>query len=89
MAVRLNRLHQESVIEKIRASQLIKRLENHALGELEMTATQIQATKILLDKCVGNAATKIDVGGQQDNPINVSIAPELTPEQWLAAFAPK
>ena len=38
--------------DKIAASQLINRLEKHVLEDLEMSATQIQAAKILLGKVI-------------------------------------
>ena len=33
----------------------------------------------------------VNVGGQPDNPVEhkVSLAPVLTPEQWMQAFGPK
>lgn len=52
MAARLNRKHQEFVRDKIRATQLVNRLENHAFGEVDLTPTQIKAIEILLRKCV-------------------------------------
>lgn len=32
---------------------------------------------------------KLNIGGQEDNPVVIKPAPELTPEQWAAAFKPK
>jgi hypothetical protein len=37
---------------KIKAAELINRLGNHAMGGVEMTATQIKAAEILLKKCL-------------------------------------
>jgi hypothetical protein len=37
---------------KIKASQLVNRLYDHALGENEMNATQIKAAQIVLNKLV-------------------------------------
>ena len=54
MATRLNLRHSETVRTKIQASQLIKRLTNDSLGEVELSQTQIAAIKILLDKSVPN-----------------------------------
>lgn len=68
-ATRLGRMHQQHVREKIRASMLVDRLEKHAEGEIELTATQVQAAKILLDKCVSNAPTDINV----DANMNVTL----------------
>jgi hypothetical protein len=36
--------------ERIRIGVLIKRLDDHAVGNIEMTPTQIKATEILLRK---------------------------------------
>lgn len=58
MAARLNNRHQESVKAKIQASQLINRVQNHALGELELTPTQLDACKFLLNKIISNAPTE-------------------------------
>jgi hypothetical protein len=54
MAVRLNPFNAESVRQKIQTTQLINRLQNHAFGKEEMTATQIDAAKFLLNKRIPN-----------------------------------
>jgi hypothetical protein len=36
--------------ERIQTTQLVKRLQGHALGEVEMTQTQLRAAEILLRK---------------------------------------
>ena len=51
MAARDRIQHDENTRKKIKASQLINRLTNHALADEEvMTASQVNATKILLGK---------------------------------------
>lgn len=63
--IRLNPRHQDMVRQKIRASMLINHLQRHATGKREMTQSQIQAAKILLDKAVPNlhsSEVKGDVG---------------------------
>lgn len=40
----------EHIREKIKASALVNRLQDHVLGNLEMTQTQIAAAKTLLDR---------------------------------------
>lgn len=91
MAARLNPYNQESVKQRIQATQLVKRLQDHAFGEIEMTPTQIDSAKFLLNKRLSNAPNDVNIGGQPDNPINhaVSVAPIITPEQWMATFGPK
>jgi hypothetical protein len=64
MAARLNRRHQDLVREKIRAGMVIDRLEKCALGEIELSPTQVQSAKILLDKSLSNAATDLNVAGE-------------------------
>jgi len=60
MAARLNPRHQEMVKDKIKTSQLINSLCNHALGEIEMTQTQIRAAEILLNKTLPNLKASDD-----------------------------
>jgi hypothetical protein len=54
---------------KIKASMLINRLQDHADGSIEMTPTQVQACKILLDKTISNAPTEI--AGQVDGTLEI------------------
>lgn len=56
MAARLNRMHSEQVRAKIQASVIIDRLQKHIAGDLEMTASQISAAQILLDRSVPKLA---------------------------------
>ena len=68
MAARLNPHHSDMVRSKIQVSQLINRLTNHALGEVEMSQTQVQAAKILLDKTLSNAPQVNHVSGADGAP---------------------
>lgn len=72
MAARLNPRHSDMVRDKIRASQLVNRLEDHVLGEAELSATQVTAALGLLRKCVPDLSAQT-VGGDEDNPIKLSI----------------
>ena len=47
MAARLRLHHQDEVREKIRASQLVNRLQDHAFGKNEMSATQLKAGDLI------------------------------------------
>lgn len=51
--------------QKIRTTQLINRLQNHALGDAEMSATQIKATEILLRKAVPDLQS-VQLSGDAD-----------------------
>lgn len=65
------------VRDKIRASQLVNRLEDHALGEVAMSATQVQAALGLLKKCVPDLSST-ELSGNPDAPLLGGIKVELT-----------
>lgn len=50
MAARSNREHQQSVVEAIKTTQIVNRLEKHFNGELDtpLDATQLKAAEMLL-----------------------------------------
>ena len=50
MAARLHKFHDARTRSKIQASQLINRLQNHALGKNKMITTQVRAAEALLRK---------------------------------------
>lgn len=54
MAARIRKNHQDSVRERIQASQLINVLQNHALGKStdEITSSRLKAIEILLRKSI-------------------------------------
>lgn len=55
---------------KIRTTQLINRLQNHGLGKVEMSPTQVRAVEILLKKSVPDLAT-VTHQGPDGGPIQV------------------
>jgi hypothetical protein len=52
MAARNRTWTPDRVRQKIRVSMLINHLQNHVLGKIKMTATQLQAASILLRKSI-------------------------------------
>lgn len=51
MAARIKKIrHDEDTRKKIQAAQLINRLTGHAVGEVDLTPTQVRAIEILLRK---------------------------------------
>lgn len=53
MAARTRRVfHDDETRKKIQASQLVNRLRDHALGEVDMTPTQVTAALGLLKKAL-------------------------------------
>lgn len=73
MAKRLRLHHQEDVKGKIQASVLITRLHSHAMGDVEMTPSQVQAAKILLDKRVSNAPQETEISGPDGDAIQHDV----------------
>ena len=73
MAARLNPRHQEMVRDKIKASQLINRLQDHVLGEVELRNTQVNAALGLLKKCVPDL-TATTISGDPQNPLLIALA---------------
>lgn len=77
-------LRAEEVREKIRATLLVKRLEEHALvsklsedfEKCEMTDSQVRAALGLLAKIVPNVAEqKLEVSGPNGGPVRVIATP--------------
>ena len=66
MAARLNRRHQDAIRARIKASNIITRLQKHIDGEIELSATQVTSARILLDKSVSNAQTDVNLSGSME-----------------------
>ena len=58
--------------DKIRASMLVNRLMDHAVGECELTSTQIRAIDILLKKVAPDLAA-IQHSGDENNPLAIAM----------------
>ena len=72
MAARIRKQHQDEVRARIQASQLINRLTDHALGRVELTATQVRAIEILLRKSIPDLSA-VDIRGDASQPLVVEI----------------
>jgi len=68
----MNKLHQADVREKIKSSQLINRLTDHALGDLELSNTQVRAIEILLKKSIPDLSA-IEHKGDDGGPLSIVI----------------
>ena len=64
------------VRDKIQATQLVNRLEGHALGDVELSATQIKAIEILLKKSVPDLSS-VELTGNDENPVALKGIIEL------------
>lgn len=61
MAARLNRMHSELVLKRIRTSQLVNRLQDAALGKFDMTRTQVAAAVFLIERTIARAEAPKDL----------------------------
>ena len=72
MAARTNKPdHAEKTKRLIQASQLINRLNSHAIGEIEMSQSQINAAKIVIGKTIPDLKS-IELTGDADKPVAFS-----------------
>jgi hypothetical protein len=85
MAKRKMLFHPDYVREKIRATQLLNRLQNHALGIIDLQMTQIRAIEILLRKCIPDLAAA-EIKSEQTHRYVAEIPAVLTREQWLEKY---
>jgi len=56
VAARLNNRHQDAVRQKIKASQLLNVLQNHALDGNEISASRLQSAQFLLSLVISKPA---------------------------------
>jgi hypothetical protein len=56
--------------DRIRTTQLVKRLEDHAFGDVQLEQSQVNAINILLRKSLPDLST-VTVEGNKDKPLQV------------------
>lgn len=64
--------------KKIQASQLLNALGNHVAGKIEMSATQVNAAKILLAKVLPDVKA-MEITGNNGAPLETVTRVELVP----------
>ncbi len=73
MAARLNKLHSDEIRLKIKTSQLINRLQDHALSDdSELSMSRMKAIEILLRKSIPDLSA-VQLSGDDENPIKSSL----------------
>lgn len=74
MAARKRLFQTEKTREKIRTTQLINRLQNHALGEevVDLKPSQLKAIEILLKKSLPDLQST-EITGDSDAPMQLKI----------------
>lgn len=73
MAARINGAHAKDIREKIKASQLVNRLQDNALAEVEfLTPGQIRSIETLLDRVIPKLSA-VQHEGSDGGPLQVVI----------------
>jgi hypothetical protein len=67
----------ESWKDGIRVSMIMGRLYDHALGENEMTPSQIKAAQVVLSKLVPDL-NRTTLEGDENNPLRSTVSLEIT-----------
>ena len=71
MAARINKTeHADKTKRLIQASQLLNRLFSHAKGEVEMTASQVNAAKIVIGKAIPDLKA-MELTGADGGPLEL------------------
>ena len=72
MAKRINRPgHSKRDKERIRASQLLNRLEAFVNGKVKLSSAQVQAARVVIGKVIPDLKS-VEVTGDQENPLEVN-----------------
>ena len=85
MAKRKMLFHPDYVREKIRASQLINRLQKCAFGEISLTITQLRAIEILLRKSIPDLAAA-EIRSEQTYRYVVELPKLLNKAEWQEKY---
>jgi hypothetical protein len=59
----------DEIREKIQGSLIINRLQDHVVGDVEMTPSQVNAAKTLLGKVIPDLKA-VEHSGDPENPMN-------------------
>lgn len=73
MAARINKpLHDDKTKERIRASQLLNRLNDFVNGKCELSPAQVQAARIIIGKVIPDMKA-IEHTGKDGGPLMVAV----------------
>lgn len=72
MATRLNTRQAQSVREHIQTTQIVKRLQNHIDGEVDLKPSQVTAALGLLRKTIPDLA-RTEMTGEDGGPLAIAL----------------
>ena len=71
MAARTNKTtHDTKTKRLIQASQLLNRLNSHAMGKVEMTQSQVNAAKVVIGKSIPDLKA-VELTGADGGPVQI------------------
>src|SRR5947207_1423659 len=62
--------HDEETRARIQAAKLIDRLHGHVMGDVDLTAAQVQSARVLLNKSLPDLSN-VTLSGDPDNPLQI------------------
>jgi hypothetical protein len=74
--------------EKIRADWIIRRLQAHIAGKIELTVSQVKAADVLLRKIVPDVMTT-RIEGELKHTYVVEVPAMMSREEWVERYSPK
>ena len=78
--------HPDQVRARIRATELINRLQSHIFDGLELSLSQVNAISILLRKCVPDLTSTAVVADVTHRYV-VELPPMLSREEWEKKYS--
>jgi hypothetical protein len=78
--------HPDEVRQKIRATELVNRLQSHIFDGLELTMSQVNAIGLLLRKCVPDLTSTAVVADITHRYV-VELPPMLSREEWEKKYS--
>lgn len=82
-ATKRNAMRIEEARQKIRTTQLINRLQDHALGKVDMSSTQVKSVEVLLRKSLPDLAT-VELTGKDGGPVEIADVSPIETARRLA-----
>lgn len=81
-------LHQTDACRaKIKTTQLVNRLTAHAMGEIELSGTQVRSIEILLNKTLANLSAQ-EITGNVQSYVARLPEPAKDADSWIASVKP-
>ena len=82
------RINPDELRAKIKTSWIIKKLQDHIEGKLQLSMTQVKACEVLLKKIVPDVQTQ-QIVGEVTHSFVIEVPPMLSREEWLERYSPK